>query len=133
MPGIFKSRVKGIDGGYKLSELFSGRGGSTDAVVDVATVVEFRFEAVVQLGIKNWCLIKHELKVRQNLLDSDYEMYMVRLLVATVNWHKPLLFAKKSNITLLSCLFMILAVSMITLIMLYHVLARFEFQFIYLL
>ena len=49
--------MKGIDGGYKLSELFSGRGGSTDAVVDVATV-EFRFEAVVQLGLKNWCLIK---------------------------------------------------------------------------
>ena len=75
-----------------------------------------------------------ELKVRQNLLDSDYEMYMVRLLVATVNWHKSLQFAKKSNITLLPCLFMILlAVSMITLIMLYHILARFEFQFIYLL
>ena len=49
-----------------------------------------------------------ELKVRQNLLDSDYEMYMVRLLVATVNWHKSLQFAKKSNITLLPCLFMIL-------------------------
>ena len=41
---------------------------------------------------------------------------------------------KKSNITLLSCLFIILlAVSMITLIMLYYILARFEFQFIYLL
>ena len=49
-----------------------------------------------------------ELKVRQNLLDSDYEMYMVRLLVATVNWHKSLQFVKKSNITLLPCLFMIL-------------------------
>ena len=35
-------------------------------------------------------------------------MYMVRLLVATVNWHKSLQFAKKSNITLLPCLFMIL-------------------------
>ena len=69
-----------------------------------------------------------ELKVRQNLLDSDYEIYMVRLLVATVNWHKSLQFAKKSNITLLPCLFMILlAVSMITLIILYHILARFEF------
>ena len=57
-----------------------------------------------------------ELKVRQNLLDSDYEMYMVRLLVATVNWHKSLQFAKKSNITLLPCLFMILlAVSIIIL------------------
>ena len=49
-----------------------------------------------------------ELKVRQNLLDSDYEIYMVRLLVATVNWHKSLQFTKKSNITLLPCLFMIL-------------------------
>ena len=74
-----------------------------------------------------------ELKVRQNLLDSYYEIYMVRLLVATVNWHKSLQFAKKSNITPLPCLFMILlAVSMIMLIILYHILARFEFQFIYL-
>ena len=57
-----------------------------------------------------------ELKVRQNLLDSDYEIYMVRLLVATVNWHKSLQFTKTSNITLLPCLFMVLlAVSMITL------------------
>ena len=75
-----------------------------------------------------------ELKVRQNLLDSDYEIYMVCLLVATVNRHKLLQFAKKSNIALLPCLFMILwAVSMIMLIMLYHILARFYFQFIYLL
>ena len=36
-----------------------------------------------------------ELKVRQNLLDSDYEIYMVRLLVATINWHKSSQFAKK--------------------------------------
>ena len=42
-----------------------------------------------------------ELKVWQNLLDSDYEIYMVRLLVATINWHKSLQFAKRSNITLL--------------------------------
>ena len=57
-----------------------------------------------------------ELKVRQNLLDSDYEICIVRLLVATVNWHKSLQFAKTSNITLLPCLFMVLlAVSMITL------------------
>ena len=48
-----------------------------------------------------------ELKVRQNLLDSDYEIYMVRLLVATVNWHKSLQFAKTSNTTLLPCSFMI--------------------------
>ena len=38
--------MKGIDGGYKLSELLSGRGGSADAVVNV-TAVEFRFGAVV--------------------------------------------------------------------------------------
>ena len=40
------SRVKGIDGGCKLSELLPGRGGSADAVVDV-TAVEFTFGAVV--------------------------------------------------------------------------------------
>ena len=57
-----------------------------------------------------------ELKVRQNLLDSDYEICMVRLLVATVNWHKSLQYVKKSNMTLLPWLFMILlAVSIIIL------------------
>ena len=55
-----------------------------------------------------------ELKVRQNLLASDYEKYIVCLLVATVYLHKSLQFVKKSNKTLLSCLFMILlAVSII--------------------
>ena len=57
----------------------------------------------------SWCICVvlswNELKVRQNLLDSDYEIYMVRLLVAAVNWHKSLQFAKKPNITLLPCLF----------------------------
>ena len=38
--------MKGIDGGYKLSELLSGRGGSADAIVNVAAV-ELRFWAVV--------------------------------------------------------------------------------------
>ena len=38
--------MKGIDGGYKLSELLFGRGGSADAIVNV-TAVEFRFWAVV--------------------------------------------------------------------------------------
>ena len=37
--------MKGIDGGYKLSELLSGRGGCANAVVNV-TVVEFRFGIV---------------------------------------------------------------------------------------
>ena len=32
---------------------------------------------------------------------------MVRLLVATFNWHKSLQFVEKSNITLLPCLLMI--------------------------
>ena len=35
-----------------------------------------------------------EVKVQQNLLDSDYGIYMVRLLVATVNWCKSLQSAK---------------------------------------
>ena len=38
-----------------------------------------------------------ELKVRQNLHASDYEMYLVCLLVATVYWHKSLQFVKKTN------------------------------------
>ena len=33
--------MKGIDGGYKLNELLFGRGGSDDAIVNVAAV-EFR-------------------------------------------------------------------------------------------
>ena len=36
----------------------------------------------------------NELKVRQNLLASDYEINMVCLLVATVYWHKPLQFVE---------------------------------------
>ena len=38
--------MKGIDGGYKLSELLFGKGGSADAIVNVAAE-EFRFWAVV--------------------------------------------------------------------------------------
>ena len=38
--------MEGIDGGYKLSELLSGRGGSADAIVNI-TAVEFRFWAMV--------------------------------------------------------------------------------------
>ena len=45
---------------------------------------------------------------RQNLLASDYEIYMICLLVVTVYWHKSLPFVKESNITLLPCLFRIL-------------------------
>ena len=49
-----------------------------------------------------------ELKVRQNLLASNYQIYMVCLPAATVYWHKSLQFVKKSNMTLSPCLFMIL-------------------------
>ena len=52
---MFKSQVKGIDGGYKLSELLSGRGGSANAVVNV-TAVEFRF-GIVALT-KRWMFDK---------------------------------------------------------------------------
>ena len=38
-----------------------------------------------------------EFKVRQNLLDSDYEIYMVCFLVATVYWHKSLPIVKKNS------------------------------------
>ena len=50
-----------------------------------------------------------EVKARQNLLSSDYEICMVCLLVATVYWHKSLQFVKKSNETFLFCLFIILS------------------------
>ena len=43
---MFKCKVKGTDGGYKLSELLPSRGGSPDKVVNV-TAVEFRFGAEV--------------------------------------------------------------------------------------
>ena len=57
-----------------------------------------------------------ELKVRQNLLASDYEIYILCLFVATVYWHKSRQFVKKSSIILLPYLFTILwAVSMIKL------------------
>ena len=42
----WRARWKKIDGGYKVSELLSGRGGSADAVVNV-TAVEFRLEAAI--------------------------------------------------------------------------------------
>ena len=51
-------------------------------------------------------LLKNFLEyLRQNLLDSDYEICMVCLLVATVNWRKSIQFAKKSNIPLLPCFY----------------------------
>ena len=66
------------------------------------------YKVTVQISLCIYVVLSwDELKVRQNLLDSDYEIYMVRLLVTTVNWHKSLQFVKeKSNITLLPCLFL---------------------------
>ena len=62
------------------------------------------------------CSILRRTQSLANLPASDYEIYMACLLVATVYWHTSLQFVKRCNITLLSCLFMILfAVSMITL------------------
>ena len=55
-----------------------------------------------------YVLSRDELKDRQNLLASDYEIYMVCLFVATVYWHKLKRFVKKSDKTLLPCLFMII-------------------------
>ena len=43
---MFKSKMKRIDSGYKLIKVLSGRRGSADRVVNIATV-EFRFGAVV--------------------------------------------------------------------------------------
>ena len=62
-----------------------------------------RYKVTVKISCICVVLSWDELKVRQNLLASDYEMYMVCLLVATVYWHKSLQFVKK--LTLLSCLF----------------------------
>ena len=62
------------------------------------------YKVTVNIFLCNCAVLSwDELKVRQNLLASDYEMYMVCLLVATVYWHKSLQFVKK--LTLLSCLF----------------------------
>ena len=75
------------------------------------------YKAVVKISLCICVVLSwDEIKVRQNSLASDYEIYMC-LLVATFYWHKsPQFVTKKSNITLLLCLFMIsLAVSMITL------------------
>ena len=43
--------MKRIDSSYKLIEVLSGRRGSADTAVNVATV-EFRFGAIIL--IKNW-------------------------------------------------------------------------------
>ena len=75
------------------------------------------YEVTVKISLCNCVALSwDELEVRRNLLASDHEIYMVRLLVATVYWHQSLQFVKKSNITLLRCLCMILwAVSIIIL------------------
>ena len=49
------------------------------------------WKVTVKISLSN-CIVlsRDELKVRQNLLASDYETCMVCLLVATVYWHKSL-------------------------------------------
>ena len=47
------------------------------------------------------CSILRRTQSPANFLDSDYEIYMVCLPVATVNWHKSPQFVKRFNITLL--------------------------------
>ena len=75
------------------------------------------YKVAIKISLCNCVVLSwDELKFRQNLLASNYEIYMMCLLVATVYWHKSLQFVKKSYMTLLPCLFMILlAVSMINL------------------
>ena len=58
---------------------------------------------------------------------------MVRLLVATVNWHKSPQFVKKIEHNTLTLFIYDFISCFNDHVMLFHVLARFEFQFIYLL
>ena len=51
-----------------------------------------------------YCSIVRRTQSPANVLASDYEIYMVCLLVATVYWHKSLQFVKKSHIT--HCLYL---------------------------
>ena len=61
--------MKGIDGGYKLSELLFGRGGSADAIVNVAAV---------ELRLTN-AKIKPFREGRQNLLREDVSIHRTNL------------------------------------------------------
>ena len=66
------------------------------------------YKVTVELLVYLCCSIVRRTQRPQNLLASDYEIYMVGLLVATVYWHKLKQIVKRSNITFLPCLFMIL-------------------------
>ena len=53
------------------------------------------YEVTVKISLCIWVVLSwDELKVWQNLLASDYEIYMVCLLVANVYWHESLQFLK---------------------------------------
>ena len=53
------------------------------------------YKVTVKISLCIWVVLSwDELKVWQNLLASDYEIYMVCLLVATVYWHESLQFLK---------------------------------------
>ena len=46
------------------------------------------YKVAVEISLCNCVVLSSdELKVRKNLLVSDYEIYMMCLLVATVYWH----------------------------------------------
>ena len=54
------------------------------------------YKVTVKISLSIFVVLSwDELKVRKNLLASDYKIYMVCLLLATVNWHKSLQFVKK--------------------------------------
>ena len=67
---------------------------STELLVFKRQKVGYKITVKISLCI---CVVLSwdELKLQQNLLDSDYETYMVCLLVATVNWHKTQQFVQK--------------------------------------
>ena len=71
--------MKRIDGGYKLSELLSGRGGGADAVVNVATV-EFTFWAVVLT--KKWVFDKTYEKIGVAGFHFSTHGFAIRLFAA---------------------------------------------------
>ena len=80
---------------------------STELIVFKRQKDGYKFTVKISLCI---CVVLSwdELEVRQNLLASDYEIYILCLFVATVYWHKSFQFVKKSSIILLPYLFTIL-------------------------
>ena len=77
--------MKGIDSGYKLSELLSGRGDSADVVVNVAAL-EFRFWAVVLAKKLMFCKKPYE---KIGLAGSHFSAHghaISLFVVVTIEW-----------------------------------------------